>query len=185
MDNKEIEKISNYIFLESTPQRADIAIVFGTRHNEVIDRTLGLYKNKLAEKILISGGTNRVTGENEAIRIKKLLVDKGVAEADIILETKSTTSLENVIFSKKLIDKKIGLNNINKIVAIVKHYHSRRALMTLKKHFPKHIKLIPVTYKIHGFDRYNWHHHEEGKKMVLAEWEKIPKYLAQGDIEEL
>ena len=58
-------------------------------------------------------------------------------------------------------------------------------LVILKKHFPKNIELIPVTYEIYGFTKDNWFESEVGKEKVLNEWEKIPKYLDKGDIEEL
>ena len=31
----------------------------------------------------------------------------------------------------------------------------------------------------------DWFNNETGKEKVLAEWNKIPEYLANGDIEEL
>ena len=185
MKESEINKITNYIFLESKPQKADLAIIFGTRHNDALCKVFELYKNNLVNKVVVSGGINRVTGENEADRMSKILVGKGVKEKDIIKENKSTNSLENVLFSKKIIESEIGFANIKKIIAIVKHYHSRRVLMTLKKHFPKDVELIPVTYDIYGFTKDNWQHSKIGREKVLSEWEKIPKYLVQGDIEEL
>ena len=185
MQETEISQITNYIFLESKPQKADLAIIFGTRYNGALDKVFELYKNNLVNKVVVSGGINRVTGENEADRMLKILVDKGVKEKDIIKENKSTNSLENVLFSKQLIESEIGFANIKKIIAIVKHYHSRRVLMTLKKHFPKNVELIPVTYDIYGFTKDDWYNSEIGRRKVLSEWEKISKYLTQGDIEEL
>lgn len=185
MDQKEIKKITDYIFLKSNPQKADLALVFGTRHQEAINKVFELYRNKLISKILVSGGINRVTGENEALKMSNKLIRLGVKKDDLILEDKSTNSLENVLFSKQVIDEKIGFNKIKKIIAVVKHYHSRRALMTLKKHLPNAIELIPITYEIYGFTMDDWFNSETGKEKVLAEWNKIPEYLVKGDIEEL
>lgn len=185
MNQEEIRKITEYIFLQSDPQKADLALVFGTRHQEAINAVYELYRNKLVDKILVSGGVNRVTGENESEEMSKKLVVMGVDQKDIILEGKSTNSLENVLFSRDVIEKKFGFTVIKKIIAIVKHYHSRRALMTLKKHFPETVKLIPVTYEIYGFTKDDWFTNESGVEKVLSEWEKIPKYLSQGDIKEL
>jgi uncharacterized SAM-binding protein YcdF (DUF218 family) len=185
MDKKEIKKITDYIFLKSSPRKADLALLFGTRHQEAIDKVFELYHNGLVPKILVSGGINRVTGENEAKEMSDKLIKLGVKRDYIILENESTNSLENVLFSKQVIDKKIGFNKIKKIIAVVKHYHSRRALMTLKKHFPKTVELIPVTYEVYGFTTDNWFNNETGKEKVLNEWNEIPKYLAKGDIEEL
>jgi uncharacterized SAM-binding protein YcdF (DUF218 family) len=185
MDQKEIKKITDYIFLRSDPQKADLALVLGTRHQEAINKIFELYSNGLVSKILVSGGINRVTGENEALEMSNKLIGLGVKKDDLILENKSTNSLENILFSKQVIDEKIGFNKIKKIIAVVKHYHSRRALMTLKKHFPKAVKLMPVTYEVYGFTIDNWFKNKVGKEKVLSEWNKIPKYLAKGDIAEL
>ena len=185
MDQKEIEKITSYIFLKSEPQKADLALVFGTRHQEAINKVFELYRAGLVSKILVSGGINRVTKENEAKEMSDKLIKVGVKRNDIILENESTNSLENVLFSKQVIDKKVGFNKIKKIIAVVKHYHSRRALMTLKKYFPQNIELIPVTYGIYGFTKDNWFISEDGGRRVMSEYNKILKYLTKGDIEEL
>jgi len=78
MDKKEIKKITDYIFLKSNPQKADLALVFGTRYQEAINKVFELYHNKLISKILVSGGINRVTGENEALEMSNKLIRLGV-----------------------------------------------------------------------------------------------------------
>lgn len=185
MNQDELRKITDYIFLESKPQKADLAIVFGTRYMEPIYKTFELYQGKLVSKILVSGGKNKITGKNEAFAMRNKLISLGIAKEDIITEKESTNSLENVLFSKKIIENKIGFKNIKKIIAVVKHYHSRRALMTLKKHPPESIKLIPVTYNIYGFTKYNWFRNEKDREKVMGERDKIRKYLKKGDIKEL
>jgi len=57
--------------------------------------------------------------------------------------------------------------------------------MTLKNIFLKQLKIIPATYEIYRFTADNWFNSEIGKEKVLKEWNKIPKYLANGDIKEL
>ncbi len=185
MDQEEIEKITNYIFLKAKPQKADLALIFGTRHQEAVNKVYELYSDKLISKILISGGVNRMTGEEEAAEMNKKLIYLGVKNNDIILENKAINSLENVLFSKRVIHKRIGFDKIKKIIVVVKHYHSRRALMTLKKYFPNNIKFIPIVYRVYGFTKDNWFKKEMGKKKVISEWVKIQKYLAKKDIKEL
>jgi len=185
MDEEEIQKITDYIFLKSNPQKADLALVFGTRHQEAVDKVYKLYCDGLITRILISGGKNKITGRNEATEMSNKLIKMEVKKEDIILEDESTNSLENVLFSKKIIEQNFGFKKINKIIAVVKHYHSRRVLMTLKKHFPNNIELIPVTYEIYGFTANDWFKNEVGKEKVLSEWTKIPEYLAKGDIAEI
>lgn len=181
----DVQYISKYIFLESNLQKADMALVFGTHHREAINKVYELYYNGFISKILVSGGINKVTGENEAIEMSKKLIEFGVKKDDIIIENQSTNTLENVLFSKKIIEEKFGFDSIKKIIVVVKHYHSRRALMTLKKYFPKNIELIPITYEIHGFTKENWFKSENSKNKVMSELNKIQKYLKKGDIEEI
>ena len=186
MDEKEIKKITSYIFLESEPQEADLAFVFGARHLDgAMNKVCELYHKGLVPKILASGGNNRATGENEAFAMNQKLIELGVKRDDIILEDQSTNSLENVLFSKKIIEKRFGWDNIRKITAIFKHYHSRRALMTLRKHLPKNIELIPAPYETDGFTKDNWFESAIGQERVMGEWHKILKYLTKGDIEEI
>jgi len=146
-----------------------LTLVFGTRHREAVNKVYELYRDGLVPKILVSGCTNRVTGENEVLQMSNKFIQLGVKNDDIILEYKSTNSLENVLFSKQVIGEKIGFEKIRKIIAVVKHYHSRRALMTLKKHFPNTVKLIPVTYEIYGFTQENWFKNKVGREKVLDE----------------
>jgi len=68
MDQKEIKKITDYIFLKSANQKADLALVFGTRHQEAINKVFELYRDGLVTKILVSGGINEYL---EKMRLKK------------------------------------------------------------------------------------------------------------------
>lgn len=185
MKKSEIKMITEYIFLRSKPQKADLVIIFGTRHQNPLQTFRRFYNKGLIKKVLLSGGINRITEENEAKKMVCDLVAMGVRREDIFIEDKSHNSLENVVFSKELIKEKIGFQNVHTILTITKHYHSRRALMTLKKHFPQTVKIFPVTYKIYGFTKDNWFNSKMGKEKVISEWEKIQRYLKKGDIEEL
>lgn len=185
MNKEEISKITKYIFLESDNESADLAMVFGTRHKDAVHAAYDLYSNGFVNKILVSGGINKITKKNEAEEMKNGLVTLGVKMDDIIMENKSTNSLENVLFSKRIIEERVGFSKIGSIIAVVKNYHSRRAMMTLKKHFPKGVKLMPVVYDIYGFTRNDWMKSEVGREKVMSEWSKIAKYLKKGDIEEL
>jgi len=184
MEN-DIKKITEYMFMEPILEKADLIMVFGTRHKEASERAGRLYLDGYAGKILVSGGENRITHENEAEEMARVLIGLGVGADDLIRENESTNSLENVLFSEKLIDKILGWNSVRKILVVTKRYHIRRAMMTLKKHFPDSVKLIPAPYDILGFNRDNWQDTDSGKENVMGEWNKIKEYLAKGDIEEL
>lgn len=180
-----IKQITKYIFIDSGVVKSDIALIFGTKYDEPVYEAVKLYEDGKIRYILFSGGINKHTDENEAQRMLRLAIFLGIPKEKIIIEDKSANTLENVLFSKSIIDKKFGLDNIKSMTAITKHYHSRRVLMTLKKHLPNNIKLHIYPYEQYGFTKDNWYKHKAGKERVLSEYEKISKYLAKSDIEEL
>lgn len=183
------KQISKYIFLDTTPQKSDIGLVMGTTktYTEAAKRTWNLYKKGVIQRIIISGGINRNNKNNESTLLKNELLNLGIPEDVITLEQKSTNTLENVIYSRNLIQKKIGFSNINSILVIARNYHSRRVLMTFKKHFPKTVKIYISTYtsKKYPFLKSNWYKTKLGTQKVNEELKKIKKYLKKGDIEEL
>lgn len=183
--DREIGSISEYIFLKGSQEPADLAMVFGTRLREPISRIWELYRNGIVPKILVSGGENRVTGIIEADVMASELVSLGVKSSHVLVENQSRNTLENVLFSRQVILERLGVQSFKRIIAVVKNYHSRRVLMTLKKHFPSSIKFLPVTYETDGFNENNWFETAVGREKVLSEFQKISLYLEKGDIEEI
>ena len=111
----------------------------------------------------------------------------GVPSKDVLIENRSTNILENVLFSKEVIDKELGLQNVHVVTAVVKNYHARRALMTLRKQMPRSTQLKSAAYTSahYPFTKDNWNDIESGREKVMEEVEKIEKYLAKGDLAEL
>ncbi len=183
------KEITDYIFLDDPNPKGDIAFVFGTwnAHKESVQKAVDLYKSGLVPKIIFSGGLNPKYSVIEAPAMALEAIGLGVPKGGILIEDKSTNTLENVVFSLKVIEKEIGLDNIKTIVAVVKNYHVRRVLMTLRKHVPPCIKLKVSTYcsEHYPFTKENWTESELGRKKVFEEKEKIKKYLEEGDLAEL
>lgn len=70
-----------------------------------LTQTLELYFAGKVKKILISGGTGAVLDKNpaEATAIRPLLLQFGVADKDIILESQSRNTYENALFTKQIL----------------------------------------------------------------------------------
>lgn len=184
-----ISEITNYIFIEDKDLKGDIALVFGTWNawKGSTEKAAELYKQGLVSKIIVSGGVNNESGMIEGDMMADEIIKLGVPKSDVLIENKSTNTLENVVFSREILEKEIGLKNIKTIVAVVKNYHARRSLMTLKKHMPLYItlKAAPYISAHYNFTKNTWMKSGSGKKYVLSEVEKIQKYLAKGDLAEL
>lgn len=184
MDN--YAKITEYIFLPSRYRQTDLIFIFGTRHTEkIVAKVKSLYSKGLTNYVLVTGGINKITGENEAECLAKALTRAKIPKSKILIENKSTNSLENVLYAKEILIKNKLLHQIKSITVISKNYHIRRALMTLKKHFPKGIEFYLNSISVFNINKNNWLKSELGKKYVLGEYTKIQEYLAKGDLEEL
>ncbi len=60
-------------------------------------------------KCIVSGGKGANEPYAEAVGMKKYLLEKGIPEERIIVEDKSLTTLENMIYSKELIEKEASV----------------------------------------------------------------------------
>jgi uncharacterized SAM-binding protein YcdF (DUF218 family) len=139
-------------------------------------------KRGIVRHVILTGGDNRHTGVNEAAAHVEILLRGGVARDCIVVEGESTNTLENVILALSRMAGCIDPKSIRSIVVLTKWYHCRRAMMTLKRHWPEGIRYFAVSYEPSGMTRSDWWRNEEGCRRVLKEWRNIPQYLERGDI---
>jgi uncharacterized SAM-binding protein YcdF (DUF218 family) len=69
-----------------------------------IDQAVYLYKNHYAPKILMSGGVDNGTTVSEADTMKTIAEKDGIPAADTLVETKSTSTYQNLAFSQKILN---------------------------------------------------------------------------------
>ena len=75
---------------------------------------------------IVSGGQGENEPESEASAMKKYLVDKGIDPDRIIMEDKSTSTKENMLFSKEL------MKEDSKVAIVTNNFHVRRAVSLAK-----------------------------------------------------
>ena len=184
---EEVTRITNYLDVTTPlPHKADLIFVFGTRFPEPAYRAAELFKSGISNLIILTGGINRVNGVKEAQAHQSILCEAGVPKNCIICETESTNTLENVTFALHKINLQLNISCLTHILIIAKWMHSRRALMTLKRHLPTGIHYSVVTYEVEGIGRSNWHLLDENHvRTVLKNWECIPLYLEWGHLAEV
>jgi uncharacterized SAM-binding protein YcdF (DUF218 family) len=125
----------------------DVAILLGGSmryYNDVLERpvysqsvdrllqTIDLYKRGKIKKILLSGGSGRVQHphEKEAPIIKEVLLNAGIPEGDIILETASRNTRENALYSAQIIQKNMPGSGV---LLITSAWHMRRSMACFAK----------------------------------------------------
>jgi len=69
-----------------------------------INQAVYLYKNHYASKILMSGGIDKGDTVSEADTMKTIAEKDGIPAADILVETQSTSTYQNLAFSQKILN---------------------------------------------------------------------------------
>lgn len=128
---------SRYDDVMPDSQQHQVAIVLGAALwndepspalKERLQTAQELYQNKVVEKIILSGGlgNDEIT---EAEGMKNYLVAQGVAEEDLILETTSHNTRENLANTSKLLEQ----HQFNEVILVTHDYHMYRALEYAKQ----------------------------------------------------
>ncbi len=185
IEREEADRIAQYLDLRAPGWGAEIAFVFGTRLPEPAHLAANLFQRDLAKYIVLTGGSNRTTGVQEAILHKEILLERGALEEHIILETRSVNTFQNVELALPEIAARLDLESITAVTAVVKWYHSRRCLMMLKRHMPPGIRYYVESYEPEAVTRSGWHAESYGRERVLKECRYVPEYLGRGNLAEV
>lgn len=113
-----------------------------------------LFKEGYAKYIIASGGKGPGENISEAKAIEKYLLSKGIDKKYIILEDKSTSTMENIKNCKEIMDKR----NFKNAMVVSNKFHLKRAsLMTKKVGINANFSGVFVTpyksHEIYGFIR--------------------------------
>lgn len=131
------------LFLQIIPRKKDFDYVIihgaGLLHGDQlskllrdrIDKAIEVYrKDPTPPKIIPSGGKGADESISEAEAMKQYLLEKGIPESDIILEDASKTTLENLKYSKQILD---GIDGRKYTALVTSNYHVYRALRYCRK----------------------------------------------------
>jgi hypothetical protein len=141
-------------------QDADLIFIFGTLHWTPAELAAQLYHAGRARVIVTTGGPDRHPRRvSEAVVHQQLLIGAGVPESAVIVEDRSTSTVENVTMSAPLIAEAVG--SVRSVIAVVKWYH-RRALVTMARHAPHIERIYAADYEPFNAERrivlgrHNW-----------------------------
>lgn len=81
------------------------------------------YSGEVASRIIVSGG-RRHGGYLEADVMRDRLLQEGVPETAILVESRSLTTLENAYYSAQLLRK----HGLQRVMVATQHWHMRRAI---------------------------------------------------------
>jgi uncharacterized SAM-binding protein YcdF (DUF218 family) len=177
------DALTKFLFLKDAPTHVDLCFVLGSPTVYSMQPAVDLYFNGLTARILISGHGPYPNQAPEWECFKRFALEKGVPDRAILLERKASNTLENFVFSRAVVEREIGWNNIKSVAMVSKPFHMRRVLMTARKQWPDHVKFImqPSTDP-RDLPAETWWQSEEGRWYVMSELKAIGSYALQGHI---
>lgn len=186
-----ISAIENFLITKSEAlEKAPLCFCFGFPRRELAEEAAKIYKKGYCDYILISGGINispdtafdkTFQSQTEAELQRDILIKLGIPREKILIENKATNSLENVVFSKKIIVRHFG-KIPSKIIVLHKVFHGRRALMTLRKNLSENVRYILHLIETPNHKTKNWWKHKKLKNHIIDEIKKIGEYTLKGDL---
>ena len=122
---------------------------------------MALFGRKRTDAPDLFGSWRSTDSSDVALRHRDLLLDRGVPERAIIVESRSQSTYENVMMAMPLVLDRVG--DLRTALAVVKWFH-RRALVALAHHVPTIERIYAATYE--PYDPVT------GKLLLRATWER-------------
>ena len=196
MNNRIINDITNFIFVEDKPQKVDAIFLPGGSHPEQPEYAVELYRKGYAKWLIPSGGVSVKRDSWPGVRSKAdiyngdyqsdcaffrdVFVKNGVPTDVIVGEDKSGHTRDNAFLSRKVVNEK-GLE-IKTAIIVCKAFHARRCLMLYQMAFPD-TKFYVCPVVCMGITKDNWYKSEQGIDRVLGELARCGNQFV-GDIKE-
>lgn len=161
------------IFNEQQPlQKADAGIILGAALwneqpspalKERLDYAVELYEEGLVDYLILSGGKpNYSRGLSEAEGMQRYLVDAGIPQDKLLLETQSRDTYENVEFSKRVAEK----HDLGSLMIISHQYHTKRAEDIAAYLGLKHVQTAGTDTKV-----LNESYHYTREMLAYTKWQ--------------
>ncbi|MCA0984696.1 YdcF family protein [Halobacillus yeomjeoni] len=120
---------ADYLEIKSDAKPSE-AIILLSGSKERMEKAVELYENGWGEKIILTNSKHQWTTVKKATEL-------GVPEDDLISEPHATSTFDNALFSKEIVERK----NIKSAIIVTSDYHSRRTRMTFDDIYDHQIEL--------------------------------------------
>lgn len=168
--------ITEFMFFETNIDLADVILVPGGSHPQLMESAAELFHQGVAPYILPSGGSTPNVKTTEWEFLRDIGIKLGVPENAILCEDKATNTFENARFSKQVLQQ-MGIHPA-KAILVCKSYHARRALLTYQTDFNETVFMVkPVTDRTE-ITKDNWFLDDKKIASVMKELTKVGQYFA-------
>lgn len=165
--------LGSFLTPQDKLEKSDVIVVIsGGDTTERTAEGVKLFKDGYAPFILFSGAA-RSGDVSNAKTMQRYAVRQGVPQGKIIIEEESTSTYENALFTKPILEK----NNFKKIILVTSSYHQRRAYMNFTYVLGKDYKILNHSSRDDTWRESEWWQHKESINITLEEFSRIV-YLA-------
>ncbi len=178
-----IRAVTDFIFVEDAPERADVIFIPGSRKTEHAIRAAELYKAGYAPYVMPSGRYATTRGhfagvperyqadypdeyETEWAFLRAVLLKHGVPEEAILREDQATYSWENALRSREALAA-AGIK-VKTAILCCHAFHARRALLYYQAAMPQ-VRFVVCPTATPGYGRDDWFLTKKGRDRVLGE----------------
>ena len=190
---KFLRDITEFIFLEDLPEKADLIIVPGNTWPQPARRAAALYHEGMAPYIVVSGryskGQQTFAGAacegdrykgaymTEADFLTDVLIREGVPETAVLQERKAEFTLENARYIRKLLEEK--KMTVKKALICCQAFHARRCRMYFEYVFQDtDVEFLMCPAVTQGISRCSWMESQKGLDTVLGELRRCGELFA-------
>jgi uncharacterized SAM-binding protein YcdF (DUF218 family) len=180
------ETLWNYHLMKQQVATADAILVLCSHDERVAERAAQLFHEGRAPLVIFAGGQGSITrslwDEPEAERFARIAGSLGVPRENILTETQSTNTGENIEFTKRLLADR-GLE-LQRFIVVQKPYMERRAYATFRQLWPE--KDLVVTSPQVSFREYLDHYTNRALSVadvvgiMVGDLQRIKVYPARG-----
>ena len=190
---KFLRDITEFIFLEDLPEKADLIIVPGNTWPQPARRAAALYHEGMAPYIVVSGryskGQQTFAGAacegdrykgaymTEADFLTDVLIREGVPETAVLQERKAEFTLENARYIRRLLEEK--KMTVKKALICCQAFHARRCRMYFEYVFQDtDVEFLMCPAVTQGISRCSWMESQKGLDTVLRELRRCGEQFA-------
>lgn len=145
--------IWEYMLMHHKLKPMDAVFALGSNDLRVAERAADLFLQGYGKCLIFAGGNGKSSdfSKSEAEMFEAVALKRGVLKENIILESNSTNTGENVLFVKELLREK-GLD-LKSFILVQKPYMERRTYATFRKQWPEAECLVTspqLTFEEYG-----------------------------------
>lgn len=174
--------LGSFLIVKDELKKADAVVVFSGDNGPRTEKGVELIKEGLGDYLILSGGkvyddvTMAELMKNHAIKL-------GVSEDKILLDDKASTTHENALFTKDIVDE----NKFKSIIVVTSEFHSRRSKAAMEKALENTLidgeKVeVMVTYSYEKHFTTKWWTSGNSVLILISEYLKLARYFVKGYI---